>query len=93
MIVIAIVMGRGLPRSDNSDSNTDCNSDYSNTGYDQLQDVINKLKDPEKRYDRRLVISAWNPLQIDKMALPPCHVLFQFHVTRDNKLSCTNPCL
>ena len=67
----------------------DCNTDYSNSGYDQLQDVINKLKDPEKRNDRRMIISAWNPLQIDKMALPPCHVLFQFHVTKGNKLSCT----
>ncbi len=62
--------------------------DY-NSGYDQLQDVINKLKDPEKRNDRRMVISAWNPLQINEMALPPCHVLFQFHVTKGNKLSCT----
>lgn len=67
----------------------DCHENYLGKGVDQLQTVINDLKDPEKRYSRRHVISAWNPCQIDDMALPPCHVLFQFHVTRKNKLSCT----
>lgn len=66
-----------------------CDSNYEGEGIDQLQNVIDDLMDPEKRYSRRHVISAWNPCQIDNMALPPCHVLFQFHVTRDNKLSCT----
>lgn len=66
-----------------------CDSDYSGMGVDQLQRVINDLKDPVKRYERRHVISAWNPCQIDEMALPPCHLLFQFHVTQGNKLSCT----
>lgn len=66
-----------------------CHSNYDGKGVDQLQNVINDLMDPEKRYSRRHVISAWNPCQIDNMALPPCHVLFQFHVTRDNKLSCS----
>lgn len=68
---------------------TDCNENYSGQGVDQLQSVIDDLKDPAKRYSRRHVVSAWNPCQIDKMALPPCHVMFQFHVTRTNKLSCT----
>ena len=67
----------------------DCHTDYKGKGIDQLQNVINDLMDPEKRYSRRHVISAWNPCQINGMALPPCHVLFQFHVTRKNKLSCT----
>ena len=67
----------------------DCRENYIGQGIDQLQGVIDGLKDPEKRYSRRHVVSAWNPCQIDKMALPPCHVLFQFHVTRKNKLSCT----
>lgn len=67
----------------------DCHENYSGQGIDQLQSVINELKDPEKRFSRRHVISAWNPYQLDEMALPPCHVLFQFHVTRKNKLSCT----
>ena len=68
---------------------TDCHENYSGRGVDQLQSVIDDLKDPVKRYSRRHVVSAWNPCQIDKMALPPCHVMFQFHVTRTNKLSCT----
>lgn len=67
----------------------DCHKDYNGKGIDQLQNVIDDLKDPDKRYSRRHVISAWNPCQIEEMALPPCHVLFQFHVTRGNKLSCT----
>jgi thymidylate synthase len=66
-----------------------CNDDYSNKGVDQIQQLIDNLKNPDTRYSRRHIISAWNPLQIDEMALPPCHVLFQFHVTQNNKLSCT----
>jgi thymidylate synthase len=66
-----------------------CHENYGNCGVDQLQKVLDDLKNPETRSSRRHVISAWNPCQIDKMALPPCHVLFQFHVTRGNKLSCT----
>ncbi len=66
-----------------------CKDDYSNKGYDQLDNIIQNLKDPEKRNSRRLVMSAWNPLQIDQMALPPCHVLAQFCVTHGNKLSCS----
>ena len=68
---------------------TNCHDNYENKGIDQLQNVINNLKNPETRYSRRHVVSAWNPCQIDEMALPPCHVLFQFHVTQNNKLSCT----
>ena len=66
-----------------------CNHDYNNKGIDQLQDVINTLKDPEKRTSRRMIVSAWNPCQLNDMALPPCHVMFQFHVIQGNKLSCT----
>lgn len=66
-----------------------CNDDYSNKGVDQIQILIDNLKNPETRYSRRHIVSAWNPIQVDKMALPPCHVLFQFHVTRNNKLSCS----
>ena len=65
----------------------DCNSDYSNQGVDQLQEIIDSLKDDEKKYSRRLLMSAWNPCQLKKMALPPCHVLAQFNVI-NNKLSC-----
>ena len=61
--------------------------DYTNKGIDQLKYIINSLKDKEKRYSRRLIMSAWNPCQLNEMALPPCHVLVQFNVI-DDKLSC-----
>ena len=64
------------------------NEDYSGKGVDQLQYVIDQLKDPEKRSSRRIIMSAWNPCQLDEMALPPCHVLCQFNVIGD-KLSCS----
>jgi thymidylate synthase len=57
-------------------------------GIDQLQQIIDALKHPTERYSRRLIMTAWNPLQIDQMALPPCHVLAQFRVQRGNRLSC-----
>src|SRR3989344_4819257 len=51
---------------------------------DQLESVINRIKkDPN---DRRLIVTAWNPGEIDEMALPPCHMIFQFSVT-NSKLS------
>lgn len=67
-----------------------CNTDYTGLGIDQLQYIINNLKsdDPMKRTSRRLLMSAWNPCQIDEMALPPCHVMVQFQVIQGNKLSC-----
>ena len=65
-----------------------CKADYSGKGVDQLQNIINCLNDPEQRTSRRMVMSAWNPCQIDEMALPPCHVLTQFNVVNGNKLSC-----
>tara|TARA_Y100000389_G_scaffold188008_1_gene210021 strand:+ start:276 stop:1241 length:966 start_codon:yes stop_codon:yes gene_type:complete len=66
----------------------DCNTDYSGQGVDQLEYIIKSLLDPKERYSRRLLMSAWNPCQIDQMALPPCHVLAQFHVCSKNTLSC-----
>ena len=42
-------------------------------------------KDPTSR---RIFMSSWNPVQLDIMALPPCHVSYQFYVTDDKKLSC-----
>ena len=65
-----------------------CSSDYTNKGIDQLADVINSLKDPALRNSRRMIISAWNPCQLEEMALPPCHIIMQFNVTNNNKLSC-----
>lgn len=66
-----------------------CDIDYKNKGIDQLHEVIECLKDPKKRTSRRLLVSAWNPCQINEGVLPPCHVLFQFNVMNGNKLSCT----
>jgi len=66
----------------------DCHTDYSGQGVDQLQYIIDQLKTPEGRTSRRLVMSAWNPCQLDQMALPPCHVLVQFHVRDHRYLSC-----
>lgn len=65
-----------------------CHTDYTNKGIDQLQNIISILKDPEQRNSRRIILSAWNPCQINEMALPPCHVLMQFNVRDDKYLSC-----
>ena len=67
---------------------TDCNADYTGKGIDQLQQIINELRSHEGQTSRRLVMSAWNPCQIDEMALPPCHVLIQFNVREHKYLSC-----
>ena len=58
-------------------------------GIDQLQEIIDQLKNPETRNSRRLIMTAWNPCQLNQMALPPCHILCQFNVHDDNKLSCS----
>jgi thymidylate synthase len=52
---------------------------------DQINNVLAQIKSNPQ--SRRLIVSAWNPGEIDKMALPPCHVLFQFYV-QDGELSC-----
>jgi thymidylate synthase len=57
-------------------------------GIDQLQQIIDALKDPKQRTSRRLIMTAWNPCQLNEMALPPCHILCQFNVHDGNKLSC-----
>ena len=65
-----------------------CDTNYNGKGVDQLQYIIDSLKDPVERYSRRLIMSAWNPQQLKEMALPPCHVLAQFNVIND-ELSCS----
>ncbi|HZA38235.1 MAG TPA: thymidylate synthase [Candidatus Baltobacteraceae bacterium] len=52
---------------------------------DQIENVIAQIKSNPQ--SRRLIVSAWNPVEIDKMALPACHVLFQFYV-QEGELSC-----
>lgn len=55
-------------------------------GVDQLIQLVNGLRnDP---YGRRHIITAWNPSELDSMALPPCHCFAQFYVSADGKLSC-----
>lgn len=52
---------------------------------DQITNVLNQIK--QKPDSRRHIVTAWNPAEVDKMALPPCHAMFQFYVA-DGKLSC-----
>lgn len=55
-------------------------------GVDQLKELLTNLK--ENRFSRRHILSAWNPGEINNMALPPCHTLIQFYVSEDQRLSC-----
>lgn len=63
----------------------DCNQDYTNKGFDQINYIINEIKTNPN--SRRIYLSSWNPQALDKMALPPCHISAQFYVD-DDELSC-----
>ena len=56
-----------------------------NQHVDQITEVLNSLK--KNPYSRRHIVSAWNVGEVNKMALPPCHTMFQFHI-QDKELSC-----
>ncbi|KAF9609484.1 hypothetical protein IFM89_016570 [Coptis chinensis] len=64
---------------------TNMHADYTGQGFDQLLDVIEKVKN--KPDDRRIILSAWNPADLKLMALPPCHMFAQFYVA-NGELSC-----
>jgi thymidylate synthase len=57
-------------------------TDYTGQGVDQLKNLVDKLHTNPS--DRRMIVSAWNPLALSKMALPPCHFCFQVVVTGEN---------
>ncbi|KAL7675693.1 hypothetical protein ACOME3_002015 [Neoechinorhynchus agilis] len=64
---------------------TDSHADYREKGVDQLKWLISEIKNNPT--SRRLIMSAWNPMDLNEMALPPCHVMCQFYV-QSNELSC-----
>lgn len=64
---------------------TNMHADYTGQGFDQLLDVIDKIKNQPD--DRRIVLSAWNPSDLNSVALPPCHMFAQFYVA-NGELSC-----
>ena len=59
---------------------------YNNDGIDQIKRLIDQLKNNPS--SRRHLVTGWNPQEADQVALPPCHTLFQFHVSTDGRLSC-----
>ncbi|MEM3062010.1 MAG: thymidylate synthase [Nitrososphaerota archaeon] len=62
-----------------------CKKDYFRIGKDQLEDCINNIKNNPQ--SRRIIIDLWNCLDIDKMVLPPCHIIYHFEVI-NGKLNC-----
>lgn len=63
----------------------DFQSDYRGQGVDQLQQAVDMLK--ENPFSRRNIVCAWNPSDLSEMALPPCHLMFQWYVEENNRLS------
>ena len=59
---------------------------YNGQGVDQITNVIHQIKTNPS--SRRLIVSAWNPVEVNQMALPACHPYFQFRVNSNNELSC-----
>ncbi|KAK6815633.1 hypothetical protein PG987_016637 [Apiospora arundinis] len=57
----------------------DCDTDYTGQGVDQLAEIVHKLR--HNPYDRRIILSAWNPKAMKEMVLPPCHMFAQFYVS------------
>jgi dihydrofolate reductase/thymidylate synthase len=67
---------------------TDCHGNYEGRGYDQVAEVLRLIR--EEPTSRRIMISLWNPPDLNKQILPPCHVLYQFYVNEEERtLSCS----
>jgi dihydrofolate reductase / thymidylate synthase len=65
----------------------DCHTSYKGQGIDQLQYVIDLIKnDPESR---RMIINLWNPVDLNAMALPPCHILYHFWISEGKYVHCS----
>lgn len=71
---------RNFGATKNADGSYNCD------GADQIANLIEEIK--RNPASRRLIVSGWNPREADKVALPPCHTLFQFYVGGNGKLSC-----
>jgi len=65
---------------------TNCDTDYSGQGFDQLEYVIDLLKNNPT--SRRILMNIWNPAVLDEVALPPCLFCYQFYVSEGKYLSC-----
>lgn len=59
---------------------------YADDGVDQVRRLVEEIR--RNPSSRRLIVTGWNPKEADQVALPPCHTLFQFHVSGDGRLSC-----
>lgn len=64
----------------------DCETDYTNQGINQIDYIIDEIKNNPN--SRRIMMTAWNPVDIKDMCLPPCHTSVQFHVRQGKYLSC-----
>lgn len=62
------------------------NVDYTNEGVDQIQQILHILQ--TNPFDRRMILTAWNPCANSQMVLPPCHCMCQFYVTNQRELCC-----
>lgn len=65
---------------------TDCHTDYTGQGFDQVEYVIKLLK--TNPTSRRIIMNLWNPTTLDEVALPPCLMMYQFYVSEGKYLSC-----
>ncbi len=59
---------------------------FQNDGVDQISALIDEIR--RNPASRRLIVTGWNPAEANRVALPPCHTLFQFHVSGNGRLSC-----